>query len=97
MTCYVVLEVKAKPGTGRDLLGLIEKMLPDTRDKPGCINIDVTRNQDDPDNVLLVMRWESRQHYQGYYDWRVKRGDLNLLGGAIVGSPTIRFFDVTGI
>lgn len=97
MTCLVALDMTAKPGTGKRLVELVREMLPDTRDKPGCLNIDVTVNQDDPDNVLLVMRWESRKHYEGYYQWRVARGDLNLLGGSIVGSPAIRFFDFTGV
>jgi quinol monooxygenase YgiN len=97
MACYVVLEARAKPGTGDALLALVEKMLPDTRDKPGCLNIDVTRNMNDPDDLLLVMRWESRGHYERYYQWRVERGDLNLLGGALAASPSIRFFEITGV
>ena len=97
MHCLVVLEVMAKAGTGRDLLALIREMLPDTRNKDGCQVVDVNVNQDDPDNVLLVMRWASRKHYETYYQGRVAKGDLNRLGEAIDGKPTIRFFDPTGI
>jgi quinol monooxygenase YgiN len=76
MSCYVMVEFTAKPGTGPAVLGALRVALPDTRNKEGCESLDVTVNQDDRDNMLLVMRWTSRKHYQTYRDWPEANGDL---------------------
>jgi hypothetical protein len=54
-------------------------------------------NQDNPDNVVLVMRWASRKHYQTYRDWREANGDINRFVEMTVGGLTTRFFDVTDV
>jgi len=97
MACYVMLEFTAKRGTGSDVLQVLRVALPDTRNKDGCESLDVTVNQDDPDNMLLVMRWTSRRHYQTYRDWRETSGDVKRLADATVGGLSTRFFDVTDV
>ena len=70
MPCYVMLELTAKPGTGPAILEAPRAALPETRNKEGCESVEVTVNQDDRDNILLVMRWASRKHLQTYRDDR---------------------------
>ena len=41
MTCMVLLELKARAGTGADLVGVARQILPDTRAYDGCIGVDV--------------------------------------------------------
>jgi len=94
MTCIVILEVTAKKGTG---LQLVETILPDTRNKDGCQSVEVTTNLDDSDNLVLVERWATRQHYEKYIAWRQQRGDLDKLAGALAGPPSIRYFDLTDV
>ncbi len=53
------------------------------------------RNQDDPDNLVLVETWESRAHYEKYLAWRREAGTSDRLYRAVMGRPTIRFFDAT--
>ncbi len=97
MPCYVMLEFTAKPGTGATVLEALREALPETRNKDGCLSLDVTVNQDDPDNVVLVMRWASRQHYQTYRDWREANGDIKRFAEMTVGGLSTRFFDVTDV
>jgi quinol monooxygenase YgiN len=94
MACYVMLEFTAKPGTGSDVLEALRVALPDTRNEDGCESLDVTINQDNPDNMLLVMRWTSRRHYQTYRDWRETNGDVKRFADATVNGLSTRFFDV---
>ena len=97
MACYVMLEFTAKPGTGSDVLEALRVALPDTRNKDGCESLDVTVNQDDPDNMLLVMRWTSRKHYETYRAWRDANGDANRLAEMTISGLSTRFFDVSDV
>ena len=63
MTCYVMVEFTAKEGIGPALLEALRQELPTTRAKDGCQSLELTANMDDPDNMLIVMRWQSRKHY----------------------------------
>jgi quinol monooxygenase YgiN len=44
MSCYVMLEFTAKPGTGPAVLDALRVALPETRNKEGCESLDVTVN-----------------------------------------------------
>lgn len=94
MAVTVLLEVKAKAGTGGDLLGTFKAILPDTRAFDGCIGVDVYQNQDDSDVIVLVEQWDSKPHYEKYLGWRQETGLLDQLGQAIDGPPSIRYFDL---
>jgi quinol monooxygenase YgiN len=97
MPCYVMLEFTAKKGAGQQVLEELRQALPETRNKDGCLSVDVTVNQDDPDNVLLVMRWASRRHYQTYRDWREASGIVQQFADRTVGGLSTRFFDPTDV
>ena len=95
MAITVILEAEAKPGTGNDFLETLKEVLPGTRSYDGCLELNAYQNQDNSDVMVLVGRWESKEHYEKYLGWRQERGDMELLAGAIVGEPSIRFFDLT--
>jgi quinol monooxygenase YgiN len=97
MPCYVMLEFTAKPGTGPAMLDALREALPETRNKPGCESLEVTVNQDNGDNILLVMRWTSRGHYQTYRDWREANGDVQRFADLTVGGLSTRFFEPSGV
>lgn len=97
MPCYVMLEFTAKPGTGPEVLEALRAALPDTRNKDGCLSLDVTVNQDDRDNILLVMRWATRRQYETYRAWREANGDVSQFAAMTVGGLSTRFFEPTGV
>jgi len=97
MSCYVMLEFTAKPGTGAAVLEALRQALPETRNKAGCNSVEVTFNQDDPDNILLVMRWATRRHYETYRAWRDGNGDVQRFADATVSGLSTRFFDATDV
>ena len=42
------------------------------------------------DNVVLVMRWASRKHYQTYRDWREANGDVQRFADMTVSGISTR-------
>ena len=66
MTCYVMLEFTAKKGFGSDLLIGLRAALPTTRSKDGCLSLELAVNQDNSDNMIILMSWQSRKHYETY-------------------------------
>jgi quinol monooxygenase YgiN len=97
MTCYVMLEFTAKKATGPTLLEGLRTALPATRSKDGCQSLELTVNQDNPDNMIIVMRWQSRRHYDTYRAWREANGDVGRFAEATEGGLSTRFFDVSDI
>jgi quinol monooxygenase YgiN len=95
MTCYVMLEFTAKKEAGATLLEGLRAALPATRTKEGCQSVELTANQDNPDNMIIVMQWESRRHYDTYRAWRESNGDVKRFADATEGGLSIRFFDIT--
>ena len=93
MPCYVMLEFTAKPGTGPAVLEALRGALPETRNKDGCNTLEVTVNQDNRDNMLLVMRWATRKHYETYRAWREANGDVKRFADMTVEGLETRFFD----
>jgi len=91
----VLVEVKAKVGTGGDLVGWFRQVLPDTRAYDGCIGVDVYQNQDDTDVVVLVEQWQTRAHYEKYLAWREEMGMLAELVELTEAPPSLRYFDPT--
>jgi quinol monooxygenase YgiN len=87
MTCYVMLEFTAKKATGPTLLEGLRTALPVTRSKDGCQSLELTVNQDNPDNMIIVMRWQSRRHYDTYRAWREANGDVGRFAEADEGGP----------
>ncbi|MEN8375683.1 MAG: antibiotic biosynthesis monooxygenase family protein [Gemmatimonadota bacterium] len=91
----VLLEVQAKEGTGDQLVAALRELLPDTRARDGSIEILAHQGQDDRDNIVLVDRWETRDAFDSYMEWRQETGVLDQLLAACVGPPSIRFYDIT--
>ena len=92
----VILEIRAKEGTGDDLVSTFKKFLPLTRESFGIISTELIQNQDDPDALLFIERWETRDHYEQYFAERTEAGTLKALAELIEGDLTIRYFDQTG-
>ena len=95
MAVSVILEVKAKPGTGDELIAFFKSILPETRAFEGCTSVETLQNSDDADNVVLVEMWEDREQYEKYLAWRRERGTTDQLMEALAEPPSIRLFDVT--
>lgn len=97
MGCQVILELRAAPGRAEDIRAWLKGVLHETRSFEGCVTLHAVQNQEDPDIIVLVEQWDTRQHYERYLAWRVARGDMARFSGMMAGPPIIRFFDFFGI
>ena len=95
MATRVILEVKAKPGTGDELVSFFRSHLPATRAYEGCTSVDALQNSDDADNVLVVEVWDSREQYEEYLAQHRGRGTSDRLMEFLAKPPSIRHFDAT--
>ena len=95
MAVKVILEVKAKPGTGNELVAFFGSILPETRAYEGCTGVEALQNSDDADTVVVVEEWDSREQYEKYLAWQRERGVSDRLKQALAEPPSIRHFDVT--
>ena len=93
MSVNVILEVQAKPESIDELKSTLENILPDTRGYDGCISVQVTSNQDDPLNLVLLEVWENREKNEKYLGWRTETGALEALGAMLSQPPSIRYYD----
>ncbi len=93
MSVLVLFDGNAKPGNGKDITNWLRDELHHTRGFDGCNGITIHSNQDNPDNMVFVENWDSRQQYEKYLAWRTERGDLEKWGGWLSGAPSIRYFD----
>ena len=97
MSVTVVLELKLQPGTREQAKKEAAAILPDTRKYPGYVALSLLQSADEPDVLMIVEQWESRAHYQAYFDWRMASGTMAGIGALLAAPPAPRFFDDTGI
>ena len=93
MRVKLISDLQAQPGKGDDLAQLLREAVPDTRTFDGCIDCAVWRNRDDLDNLAIVETFESREHYDRYFQWRVETGTIDQLGALLAGPPGMRYMD----
>jgi len=92
-----LLELQAKPESVEELKSTLVAILPDTRAFDGFEDIQVVLNQDDSCNLILIEKWETRQHQEKYIGWRAETGALDALGAMLSQPPSIRHYDDLGI
>ncbi|MCZ6866420.1 MAG: putative quinol monooxygenase [Candidatus Binatia bacterium] len=97
MSVLVLLEMNAKSGSAADIKNWLRDELHHTRGFDGCNSITFHSNQDDPNNMVFVEDWDSRQQYEKYLAWRVERGDIEKLMGWLGGEPSIRYYENVGV
>jgi quinol monooxygenase YgiN len=97
MTCQVILELTAKDGSYDELRKYFIDIISDTRSFQGCVSVDFVRNQDDPNQLVILEKWDTRKDYEAYFAWRQETGVLDELGKMAAGAPQLRFFDPMGV
>jgi quinol monooxygenase YgiN len=93
MSVLVVLELEAARGKGDALIGLLRDTLGDTRARQGCQSVTVHRDAAEPDAIVLIERWASREDDAAYRAWRAGDGAVPALATLLAAAPTIRYFD----
>ena len=97
MSITVIVEFNPKPEYSDILKDFLAEALPDTRAYDGCISLDTYNNSDSDGNIVLIVKWESREHQERYLAWRVEQGAFDKLGEMLSSEVSIRYFEKTEI
>lgn len=87
----VVLRLAAKnPDT---TIAALKETYEGTMAADGILSYEIRRDQDKPDEVVLVQSWESRAQQESYIAWREERGDLARLVEDLSRPPEAFYLD----
>lgn len=73
MSVTVIADLVIKPEEVEWVTSTLQTVLPNTRKSEGCLGAELHQNQDDPNNLIIVQEFATRQHYDAYME-AVKRG-----------------------
>jgi quinol monooxygenase YgiN len=68
--------------------------LPATRAFPGCRSVNAFRSADNPNRVLLLEEWDSREAYAKYLAWRNEDGTLDRMAEILAKPSTPEFWPI---
>ena len=66
MSVTVIADLAIKPEEVEWVIATLRSILPNTRKAAGCLGADLQQNQDEPNNLLIVQEFETRDHYLAY-------------------------------
>ena len=88
-----IADLAVKSGCSEKLKIWFREILPDTRSYEGCISVRVIQNQRDPNRMMLIGQWTSREKWEKYISWRQERGDIAILESFVEGEVNLECFD----
>lgn len=97
MPTQVILDITAREDKLNELKNYLREILPETRQYPGYIALDVLTNIENPNNLVVYETWESPEAYQTYVNWRAENGVFDKLGEMVAEAPKVRLLAHTGI
>ncbi len=81
----LILTFPCKPGAGKVLLEAFTTALIDTRAFPGCLSVTTYTSATNPDDIVLIEEWDSRDSQIKYMQWRTDTGMPEQLGPLLAG------------
>ncbi len=93
MSCLAITDVTCREGTSEQVLELFGQMIPAARKAVGSEQIQIFRNQDDPNNMTWVEHWQHREQHEAHLKHLEEEGILDSLLPLLTEPPTIRHFD----
>ena len=94
MTVSVLLEGFLKGGERDGFTALLTDKFKVTKTFDGFQTIDLTYNVEDPSNWVITERWDSKEEYQKYLQFRQEDGTLDEVASVCTGAPSVRIFDI---
>lgn len=89
-----VVEVTTKTGKARDLTRTVnDKVLTILKNQPGFLDEITLISDEDPNRVLAISFWKSKEHADVYQREQFSRV-TDLISNLIEGAPQVRTFEV---
>jgi quinol monooxygenase YgiN len=93
MGINIINELKTKAGRSEDLIALLRELLPSSLQHGSAEEISIRQDQDDPNYIISVQRWESRDAYLAYFAYRTEDGVAAQIRELLAEPQRIRFFN----
>lgn len=87
MAVHVSLELTLQPGKADEFIGMCAEAFKATRTKPGFIDVVATQSDEDPNKVVFWETWETAEHYNTYFAWRVETGFMDAIAPFMAAPP----------
>ena len=92
MAVTAILDLQLKAGSLETAHEVLHATLTDTRAFPGCVDVTVLVDSDDPAHVVLYETWESVEHDRAYRAWRASAEGASGLGSILAAPPKLSLF-----
>lgn len=89
LSLLVTSELSIQTGKVEEFLALVHDGLEVSLSFSGNQRFDIFVDQEDPGKVLFIEQWESEQHFQKYYQWRLEQGDFETLREYFSATPVM--------
>ena len=89
MAITSILELQLKADSQETAHKVIHETLAATRARPGCLEVTVLADVDDPNHVTVLEQWESIEHDRAYRAWRATPEGASDLGSILAGAPRL--------
>ena len=92
---FVNLQLQINNGLESDFIKELNILLKEPRSYEGCHSVYFIQNQDDPSNLEFCSKWDTKQHYEKYLQWRIDSGVMGEVANKYLdGKPIWRYFDL---
>lgn len=96
MAVTVIADLTIKPDEVNWVIATLRRALPSTRMAEGCSHAELHQSQDEPNNLIIVQEFASREHYHAYMASVSDQEDPGVLaryGASFQHPANVRFFD----
>ena len=97
MATIAMLDLQLKADSLETAHEVIHATLTDTRAFPGCQDVTVLIDSDDPAHVIVYEIWESIEHDRAYRAWRASPEGASALGSILTARKLTQFTVAEGV
>ena len=94
MAITALLDLQLKADSLATAHQVLHATLTGTRAFPGCLDVTVLVDSDDPAHVVLYESWESIEHDRAYRAWRASAEGASELGPILAAAPKLSLFTI---
>ena len=94
MAIAAILDLQLKADSLETAHKVLHATLTGTRAFPGCLDVTVLVDSDDPAHVVVYETWESIEHDRAYRAWRASPEGASELGSILAAAPKLTLFTV---
>jgi heme oxygenase (mycobilin-producing) len=94
MAITAILDLQLKADSLETAHNVLRATLTDTRAFPGCLDVTVLIDTDNPAHVILYETWESIEQDRAYRAWRASPDGTSDLGSILAAPPKLTLFTV---